>query len=209
MRSRAARRPAARRVAAFVAAFLLLPGGLAAQDAGQAPAGRPDASTPEAATMSLVESIRAADYGRMADLMHPAALEELRQLFEPILEAPQMADFRQEIFGVASIDSALALDGREIYETIISFALGSDAATAAAMQSVQAQVIGHVMEGDTAHVVYRMNLDVEGIPFSQTAVASFRQHEGRWLGLLTADIRGMVAGLRQTLEAQTGAAPGS
>lgn len=209
MSSRSFRRGVLRAASAALLAGFLLPAGLAAQDAaGQAPAGPPDASTPEAATLSLVESIRAADYERMSDQMHPAALEELRQLFQPILEAPEMAEFRQEIFGVSSVDSATALGGREIYETIISFALGSDETTAAAMQSVQADVIGHLMEGDTAHVVYRMNMNVEGIPISQTAVASFREYEGRWLGLLTADIRGMIAGLRQALEAQRAAAPG-
>jgi len=206
---RALRGAAARAVPAgplaglVLAAALLAPVGLAAQDAANhAPARPPDASTPEAATLSLVESIRAADYERMADLMHPDALEELRRLFEPILEAPEMADFRQEIFGVSSTDSATALSGRAIYETIISFALGSDPATAAAMQSVRAEVVGHVAEGDTAHVVYRMNMNVEGFELAQTAVASFREHEGRWLGLLTADIRGMIAGLRQALEQQ-------
>ena len=186
------------------------PGALAAQDAvTPRPAGVPDASTPEAATVSLVDRIRTSDYEGMADLMHPDALEELRELFRPILEAEEMAELRTEVFGTPSVEQATALSGRDIYETIISFALGADPATASAMQSVEADVVGHIMEGDTAHVVYRMNMNVEGFEMSQTAVASYLQYEGRWLGLLTADLRGMVAGLRQALEAETAAPAGS
>lgn len=176
---------------------------LAAQEAPVPPSARAlDVSTPEAATVSLVDRIRTADYEGMADLMHPDALAELRELFMPVLQAEEMADFRSEVFGTPSVEHAAALSGSEIYRTIISFALGADPATASAMQSVEADVIGHIMEGDTAHVVYRMNMNVEGFEMSQTAVASYRQHEGRWLGLLTADLRGMVAGLRQALEVQ-------
>lgn len=177
---------------------------LAAQEAADPrPAAELDASTPEAATVSLVDRIRTSDYAAMADLMHPAALEELHELFQPVLEAEQMAELRTEVFGTPSVEEATALSGRDIYETIISFALGADSATSAAMRSVEADVVGHVMEGDTAHVVYRMNMNVEGFEMSQTAVASFREHEGRWLGLLTADLRGMVAGLRRALETPT------
>ena len=190
-------------LAALVGFALLAPCGLTAQEAaGPPPTGRPDASTPEVATVSLVDRIRAADYDGMADLMHPDALGELRELFRPILEAEEMAEFRSEVFGLSSIEQATALSGRDIYETIISFALGADSATASAMRSVEADVVGHIMEGDTAHVVYHMNINVEGFQMSQIAVASYRQHDGRWLALLTADLRGMVAGLRQALEAE-------
>jgi hypothetical protein len=179
------------------------PAALTAQEAvPPRPAGALDASTPEAATVSLVDRIRTADYEGMADLMHPEALAELRELFLPILEAEEMADFRGEVFGTPSVEQATALSGSEIYRMIISFALGADPAAASAMQTVEADVVGYIMEGDTAHVVYRMNMNVEGFEMSQTAVASYRRHEGRWLGLLTADLRGMVAGLRQALEAQ-------
>lgn len=193
----ATRRNALAGLAGLVAvAALAAPPALAGQEA----AAPPDASTPEAATVSLVDLIRAADYAGMADLMHPEALAELRELFGPILEAEEMAELRHEVFGTSSTEEATALSGRDIYETIISFALGADPATSAAMQSMEADVVGHLMEGDTAHVVYRMNMNVEGFEMSQTAVASYRQHEGRWLGLLTADLRGMVAGLRQALQ---------
>lgn len=196
------RATAAALVTLLLALFAAAP--LAAQEAAAPrPTGELDASTPEAATVSLVDRIRTSDYEGMADLMHPDALAELRDLFQPVLEAEQMAELRTEVFGTSSVEEATALSGRDIYETIISFALGADAATSAAMQSVEADVVGHIMEGDTAHVVYRMNMNIEGFEMSQTAVASYRQHEGRWLGLLTADLRGMVAGLRQALEAQT------
>lgn len=196
------RRPAALSGLFLLALLSATP--LAAQEAAAPrPAGELDASTPEAATVALVDRIRTSDYEGMADLMHPEALAELRELLQPVLEAEEMADLRTEVFGTPSVEEATALSGRDIYETIISFALDADPATSAAMRSVEADVVGHVMEGDTAHVVYRMNMNVEGFEMSQTAVASYRQHEDRWLGLLTADLRGMVAGLRRALEAQT------
>ena len=182
---------------------LLRPGAVLAQDAAPGAAAEIDASSPEAATRSMVSAIRAADYEAMADLMHPEALSELRELFAPIFRADAMADFREQMFGVSTVEEALALSGHEIYATIIGFALDSDPTMSSAVRSVQADVIGRVMEGDTAHVVYRLDMTVEGIDLSQTSVASFREHEGRWLGVLTADLRGMIAGLRQALEAGT------
>lgn len=201
-------RGAARRRAIPLASVLVVLAGMgwfappAARAQGTPAPGTIDASTPEAASRSLVQAIRAADYDAMAELMHPDALEELRELFVPIFRAESMAEFRQQMFGVNTADEALALSGRDIYRTIIEFAVGGDPAMDSALRSVQADVIGKVMEGDTAHVVYRLNMKVEGIDMSQTSVASFREHEGRWLGILTADLRGMIAGLRQALEAE-------
>lgn len=199
-------RAAAVALAAIAGMVAVTPAPGSAQEAREAPAagaaatGAVDTSTPEASTEALVVSMRASDWSGMADLMHPDALEELREMFLPLLRDEDLGAFRQEIFGIEGAEEASALDGRQIYEGFISFALTADPTMTAALQTVDADVIGHVMEGDTAHVVYRLDMNVAGIDVAQTAVASYRRRDGRWLGLLTTDLRGMIAGMRQALD---------
>lgn len=178
-------------------ALVLAPAALA-QDGGAAvPAA--DTSTPEATTVAMVTALKAQDWDASVELMHPEALEELRGLFLPILQHAETAEVRG-MFGVATPEEAASLTGADVYRSLMALSTSGDPTTAAALRSVEADVVGHLMEGDTAHVVYHLKMQVDEIPFSQTAVASLRQHDGRWLGLLTADLRGMIAGMQQALD---------
>ena len=180
-------------------AVLALVLGIVAAPAAFAQEAAPDTSTPEATTVAMVTALKAQDWDASAGLMHPEALDELRGLFLPILQHAETAEVR-EMFGVATPEEAASLTGADVYRTLMMLSTSADPTTAAALQSVDADVVGHLMEGDTAHVVYHLKMQVDEIPFSQTAVASLRQHDGRWLGLLTADLRGMIAGMQQALD---------
>jgi hypothetical protein len=53
-------------------------------------------------------------------------------------------------------------------------------------------VLGHVLEGDTAHVVYRMSMDVMGNKIDQVQVAPVRRVDGQWRVLLTGSFAAMI-----------------
>lgn len=159
-----------------------------------------DTSSPEASAASTMEAMAAADWTGMADLMHPEALNELRDLFVPLLKHPNMEDLRVEMFGMTTIAEVDELSGADVYQELIQFSVGLDPNISQALSTATLDVIGHVMEEKTAHVVYRLNMTVEEMSISQMAVASYKEMDGRWLGMLTADLRGMITGLEQMLE---------
>ena len=161
-----------------------------------------DTSTPEASTAAAMEFMRNSDWSGMAELMHPDALTELHDLFLPILQHPNMEEFRVEIFGLSTPEDAAELSGSDLFQKIVDLTMSSEPDLADVMSTATIDVIGHVMEGATAHVVYRMNMTVEEISISQMAVSSLREVDGRWLALLTADLRGMIVGMQQMLNEQ-------
>lgn len=179
--------------AACVCALSLLP-------AVASPTHAQDLSTPEGTTRANIQAMAASDWTAMAGMMHPDALNELRDLFLPLLQHPDMEELRVEMFGITTVEEASELSGADVYQEIIQFTLGLDPDMVQMLSTADLDVIGHLMEGETAHVVYRLSLSVDGIPFSQMAVASYKEQNGKWLGLLTADLKGMIAGLEAALE---------
>lgn len=160
-----------------------------------------EADSPEAAARAFAARLRAADWDGMAALMHPAALAEFRQMLAPVLEHPAGGQIRHVLFGVSEPDSLTILTDARLFGRFIGAVLSQDADMLAAVRDADVQIIGHVMEGDTAHVVSRSSLDYDGMPMTQMEVSSFVPHEARWFALLTGEFSGMAAAFSRMLEA--------
>jgi hypothetical protein len=91
-----------------------------------------------------------------------------------------------------------------VYERLLNTITRMQPGAAEAMAGSSFDVVGHVMEGDTAHVVYRLKMSVMGTQVTQTSVYSLLRDGGEWRGLLTGDIQNMVSGLRAALKGQAG-----
>ncbi|MGD8241019.1 MAG: thioredoxin family protein, partial [Armatimonadota bacterium] len=162
------------------------------------------AATPEAAAEGLVAALREGDWDGMAERMHPAALAELRQFLEPIFRIPEAEELRTVVFGTGSEAALLEMPDGRLYADFLRFAMTQDPRLVSSLATAQVEVLGHLMEGDTAHVVSRFTMTVEGITMSRMDVSSFRQHDAQWLGLLTGDITALAAALQAAFE-QAGA----
>ena len=177
--------------------------------AAPAPLVAQDADSPEAAAGAFAARLRAADWNGMAALMHPAALAEFRLMLAPILEHPAGGQLRQALFGAAEPDSLTALTDAGLFGRFIGAVLSEDPDRLATVREAEVRIVGHVLEGDTAHVVSRSSLDHDGMRLTQMEVSSFVRHEGRWLALLTGEFSGMAAALARMLDGLPSDRPGT
>lgn len=144
--------------------------------------------------------MRNADWTRAAALMHPSALAQFHDLFRPVLQCdnPAAAQARQELFGIRSSAEAARTSDTALVASLLRFGTEREQGFAAALRTAQLNVIGHVPEGvDTVHVLARISLSIDSLPFSQVEVISFRRYRSTWRTLLKADISAMGAMLRR------------
>jgi hypothetical protein len=162
----------------------------------------PTAETPEQVTDRFIAAMRAADWQGMAALMHQNALKEMRQLLAGVFEAPNAAEIRQQLLGATTVQQAKAMSDTAVFAALMRLTT-QDADVAALLKSAKVQVLGHVNEGpDTAHVVYRMAMTINGIPITKMDVMSLARSPVGWRGLLKGDVTALAAGIRAAMESQ-------
>lgn len=144
--------------------------------------------------------MRDTDWIRAASLMHPSALAQFHDLFRPILQwdNPALTQARKELFGIGSAVEAAQTSDTALVASLLRFGTAQEQGFAAALRTAQLNVIGHVPEGaDTVHMLARISLSLDSVPFSQVEVISFRRYGSTWRTLLKADISAMGAMLRR------------
>lgn len=160
-------------------------------------AARPAAAqaTPEALAERYFQTMRAGDWKANAALMHPEALESFRSMLIPILEIDESGEVAR-MLGVANNDAVAKLAPAAFYEHFLTGMMGQQAELKTILAGSEADIVGHVMEGDTAHVVYRMNMEINGATVSKLTVISARRDGGVWKALLTGDMENLAGMLR-------------
>ena len=147
-----------------------------------------------------VNAMKAGDYQTMADLMHPEALSQLRNLFEPLFQSPAGPALARELLGVSSAAAAAELPDEDYFAGLMRFVISQQPGFDEALSTAAVETIGQVQEGaDTVHVVYRMQLTVEGINLTQMDVFSMKRLDGTWRGLLKGDLTNLAAALREAV----------
>jgi hypothetical protein len=132
--------------------------------------------------------------------MHPSALAQFHDLFRPVLQCdnPAAAQARTQIFGLSSAVEAAKASDTTLLASLLRFGISQEKGFTDALRTAQLNVIGHVPEGaDTVHVLARLSILVDSIPFSQVEVMSFRRYGATWRTLLKADISAMGSMLRR------------
>ncbi|HEX8433365.1 MAG TPA: hypothetical protein VF625_18895 [Longimicrobium sp.] len=171
--------PSIRLVVAFVLTLLASP--LAAQTA------------PEDVARQYFTAIGASDYRAAAAMMHPAALDQFRDIFRALAATDTSGEAVKMMFGVASTREFNTLSSQDVFARMLGTIAGASPEMKAAMSSMRANVVGSVPEGaDTVHVLYRMTMGVEGVNMTKMEVLSLQRSGTRWMALLTADLQGMI-----------------
>jgi len=155
-----------------------------------------DGAAVEALFASYVDALKRGDWDAAAGVMHPDALAEVHEVFTALARLDTSGEVAREFLGVETADEVEAFTPSQTFARILQTLLGQDPDLAAAFGGSEAQMIGTVSEGDTLHLVYRMQLSLQGAPVSKLAVASFQQHQGQWTMLLSGEISGLVQMLR-------------
>ena len=157
---------------------------------------------PEAVAERYFAAMRVEDAVAVAQLMHPDALAELRGLLEPLFLStlPEANDFRQRFLGVRTAAEAQALSDTTVFVNFLGSLSGQVPLFGAALRGASMEALGHVSEGaDTAHVVYRVTVEIESLTVQRMAVVSLRRYGDTWRGLLTGDYSQLATVLRATL----------
>jgi predicted RNase H-like nuclease len=167
---------------ALAAAVLAFAPGLAAQD------------TPEQVVQRYFDSFRTGDYAANVALMHPEALQSMKETMSGLAALPGAAEepeFR-EMFGVSTLQEFNQLSPAVLMERILRYQL-RDEDMREILSSSRTTVLGHVMEGDSlAHVVYRMRMSIGEMEMDQVQVAPLKRADGQWRVLLTGSLAGMM-----------------
>lgn len=156
--------------------------------------------TPESAAAAYGAAIKANDWPAAARLMHPTALKQLRDLFGPLVAAPNGGPVTAQLLGAHSAAEFATTPDTVIFASFLRSVMGRDQGLSDALRSSTYTPLGHVLGGgDTVYVVSRMTMSVEGIEISQFEVMPFLLLDGQWRGLLKADFTNMAAMLRKAL----------
>lgn len=171
------------RVPAVLAALLLLPRLAAAQP-----------ETPEQVAQRYFATMRAGDWRANAALMHPQALESFKAGFVRLATPADAAGAIEAVFGVRTVAELEEVPAVELYERFMRKSVSESSGMQELFDSADFDVVGHVREGDeTAHVVYRLKAETEGMEVTRIAVITLRLHQGAWKAVLTGEVQGFPA----------------
>ncbi len=157
---------------------------------------------PEAVAHRALVALQENRVDDFAAAMHPEALKGFHKIFVDLLSVAKDDEEAGELLplfeGVDSVDALRALDDRAFF---VSFYKGLSRLRPEIndiLAKSELKTLGHVMEGDdTAHVVYRMSIQFEGISITKMQVLSLRRTPEGWAMLLSGDIEGIANAFRQ------------
>jgi hypothetical protein len=150
--------------------------------------------TPEQVVQRYYETFRTGDYAGNAALLHPDALNQMKETMLGLAALPGAVQEPQfhEMFGVRTVEELRALPAATVFERMLRSQLENEDMRQI-LASSQVTVLGHVMEGDsTAHVVYRMRMSLGEMQMDQVQVAPVKRADGQWRVLLTGSLAGMM-----------------
>lgn len=153
--------------------------------------------SPEDVARQLSEAYRDDDLGKAASLMHPDALKQLQSFTVQVSTLDSTGTAANAFAGVDSAEDAQELSPEEAFIRFMEAVINMRPEIKKTMSTMSADVLGHVMEGDSlAHVISRNHMTVMGADMSTMEVISMKRHDGTWKALLSADIRNFVTMMR-------------
>ena len=153
-------------------------------------------ATPEVIAKRQIDAMRALDWAQVAAYTHPKALAQLKSVFLPIAIAgeaakdnPAAAEMMRTLFAGKSADALEAESPAIFFQTVMSGIAGVVPDFKASISGMQADILGHVNEGETtAHVVYRLTRPAGEGTNTKIAVTSVERDGPAWKALLNSDL---------------------
>ena len=163
---------------------------------------QPDAvtSTPESITEGFNESFNALDFDRTAGLMHPRALQEIKDL---LVEMAALDSTTAFLFtGGNSAPSSMS--PADAFAAFMTATVGMQRGVREALSATVVTPLGHVVEADTlAHVVTRTRVSMMNVEITKMGVVTVQQHDGEWKALLSGDLSNVIQALRAQAAARS------
>jgi hypothetical protein len=166
-----------------------------------APLHAQDSAAAERVVASYVAAMRANDWDQVSTYMHPEALAQFKGMMAEVIQldgsgeglATLFPGMDQAAFDAAGPDVVFG----SFMKTMTTLAPGFSEI----MSGSDATVIGAVPEAnsDLTHVVYRMQMDIQGVTVQQVSVMTLKRSDGSWKAMLTAQLEGMGAMLKRQM----------
>jgi len=169
-------------VLAFAVA-MALPHAAAAQD------------TPEQVAERYLSTMKARDWAANAALVHPAELDSLKAAFVDVARSDSSTAGLRALFNVSAARELEALSPVQVYERFVGSTVGQQAEMTRFLSTAVFKVLGHVAEGDSVYVVYRVSATAATGPMTQVTVMSLRRSGTGWKTRLTDELRSTIVAL--------------
>jgi len=168
--------------------------------------------TPESVTQAYFDAMQAGRVKDAMEYMHPEALKQFRDTLLSLVEMVEMMDrdrpARRRFFamfdGVEDTAALRKLSHKALVASLLKGIMKLQPGSRESLAKAKIKLIGHVKEGDSlAHVVYRMEVSVQGSTASRVSAISLRRHRAGWRLLLMTEIRNVVEMIRSSLSKKT------
>ena len=164
---------------------------------------QPVEDTPEAAAARYGASLRQGDWKSCSQLMHSEALARFGELFVPIAIRDHTGKALQAFFQVTSAEELDQLAPEVRFERFFLGLSQVDPALQAQMENSEMTPIGHLMEGEVAHVVSRIRVvDPQGVKVQNLEVVSLKKEGDQWKILLPAPVEALAASIAGAIRVQ-------
>lgn len=151
--------------------------------------------TPEQVADRYLATMKAKDWAANAALVHPAELDSIKAAFVDVARSDTSTAGLRALFNVASARELEALTPAQVYERFVASTVGSQAEMTQFLSTAVFKVLGHVSEGDSVYVVYRVRATGAGGPVSQVTVMSLRRDGSGWKTRLTDELQATIVAL--------------
>jgi hypothetical protein len=150
------------------------------------------ATTPEQLAQEYMTALKNEGIGVSARYIHPDELARFKDMLMPVMLAdlgkPQ-PQFVPNVYGPINAEQLKAMPGVDILSGLLKVV--GDQLSGVKFESVD--VLGTVREGEIAHVVARLKVQVEEVRLTQMDVISAKAYKGEWMLLLTGELEGLAA----------------
>lgn len=177
-----------------------------------APGRAAEEATPEGIAKRQIEGMHDMDWVQVAAFTHPRALAQVKALFLPVAKAgaaaapsnPAAAQMMQTLFGGKKAEALDEESPADFFRTVMSGLAEVLPDFRQSMQSLKAEMIGHVDEGtQTAHVVYRLSRTApDGSTATRMAVLSVERDGVAWKALLSTDLEPVARAISARLNSR-------
>lgn len=151
--------------------------------------------TPEQVAERYLATMKASDWAGNAAMVHPAELDSLKAAFMDVARSDTSTAGLRALFNVASAAELQALPAAQVYARFVGATVGQQQEMRTFLAGAVFKVLGHVAEGDSVYVVYRVTATGAGGAMSQVTVMSLRRDGAGWKTRLTDELRNTIASL--------------
>jgi hypothetical protein len=143
----------------------------------------------------------------VAETMHPAALDRFKQILVRIAEMIEAAPADRKppekmvsaLFGESGLSTVKVDPPNEVFVRFMSNLTTFVPQIREMTAGSEYQVIGHVDEGNMAHVVFRATLRRGKVEMTKMEVLSLKRDGTQWKVMLTDDLTDLIVGLGRQL----------